>query len=388
MNARSLLAPATAGFLAAFVAYSSTFSVILQGLVAVGASPEQAASGLLVISLVMGLGGIVYSLVSRIPMNIAWSSPGAAFLAAAGVPEGGFAGAVGAFIVAGALTLIAGLVSPLARAIASIPATLTNGVLAGILLPLCLMPVRALAEMPVEAGIIIATFLVVSALAPFFAIPVAAAVTALFMVANVPEGFAIPASLVAVPVFVMPEFHPSAMIGLGIPLFVISMASQNVPGLTILKANGFDAAPRPLFATLGGLGILSAPFGAHSVILAAMTAALCAGDIAGPDRRLRWVSGVSCGLFYVLFGFSATLIVAFAAGSPLLVGTIAGLALLGVFSSCVKVAMEREAEREAAAVAFVVTASGVAFFGVSAAVWGLIAGGGVFLLRAGIALRS
>ncbi len=387
MNACSLIAPATAGFLAAFVAYSSTFSVILQGLVGVGANPEEAASGLLVISLVMGVGGIVYSVVSRIPMNIAWSTPGAAFLAASGVPEGGFAGAVGAFVVAGVLTLVAGLVSPLARAIAGIPGTLTNGVLAGILLPLCLTPVRALAEMPVEAGTIIATFLLVSALRPFFAIPAAAAVTAVFMVANVPEGFAIAGPLVAAPVFVMPEFHLSAMVGLGVPLFVISMASQNVPGLTILRANGFEAAPRPLFSTLGGLGIVSAPFGVHSVILAAMTAALCAGDIAGPDRRLRWVSGVSCGIFYVLFGFSATLIVAFAAGSPLLVGTIAGLALLGVFSSCVKVAMERDAEREAAAVAFVVTASGVAFFSVSAAVWGLLAGGAVFLMRAGVSRK-
>ncbi|WP_185983539.1 benzoate/H(+) symporter BenE family transporter [Aureimonas mangrovi] len=378
---QAFLPPIAAGFLAAFVAYSSTFTVVLQGLTSVGATPDQAASGLLAISLVMGLGGIVYSAVTRIPMNIAWSSPGAAFLVAAGVPEGGFAGAVGAFIVAGLLTLAAGLVRPVATAIARIPSSLASAMLAGILFDLCLAPVRAMVEAPLAAGAIIVSFIAISLWRPLFAVPAATAVTVALVVAALPPGFSFAGPLMATPVLVTPEFHLSAAVGLGVPLFVISMASQNVPGLTILKANGYDPAPGPLFATLGGLGVAAAPFGAHSVILAAITAGLCAGESAGPDRSLRWIAGVVSGLCYIAFGLSAAVLVALTAGSPLLVATVAGLALLGVFAASLKAAMERDGEREAAAIAFLVTASGIAFFGVSAAVWGLLAGGLVLAAR-------
>lgn len=381
MDARALLAPVAAGFLAALVAYSASFSVIVQGLSGVGASPEQVASGLLVLSVAMGLCGVAYSLLTRMPMNIAWSTPGAAFLAAAGVPEGGFAGAVGAFVVAGALTLVAGLIRPLARAIAAVPASLTSAMLAGILFPLCLAPVQAMAETPVAAGAIALTFVLVSIRRPLFAVPAATVVTIGFMIAAFPRGEAPLGPLLASPVFVAPQFHLSAMIGLGLPLFVISMASQNVPGLSIMRANGYRPAPGPLFATLGTLSAATAPFGVHSMILAAMTAALCAGDAAGPDRSLRWVAGVACGAFYVVFGLTAALIVAFAASAPLLVATIAGLALMPVFAASVRVALERDEEREAAAICFVTTASGIAFFGISAAVWGLAAGGLVLVLR-------
>ncbi|KAA0972684.1 benzoate/H(+) symporter BenE family transporter [Aureimonas fodinaquatilis] len=370
-----------AGLLAAVVAYTSSFSVVVQGLRGVGASPEQAASGLLALSVVMGLCSIVFSWRTRMPVSIAWSTPGAAFLAISGVPEGGFAAAVGAFVITGVLLVISGALRPVARLIGKVPRSLASAMLAGILFDLCLAPVRAFAEMPWQGALIALTFIAVGLWKRLFAVPVTALVTIGLVVAAMPADFSFANALGTQPVFVMPEFRFSAMIGIAVPLFIITMASQNVPGFAILKLNGYEPAPAPIFTATGIATMVSAPFGASVFNLAAITAALCAGEEAGPNRRLRYLSGISSGLAYIVFGLSAGLIVAFAELSPVLISAIAGLALLGAFAASVHGAMENLEEREAAAIAFIVTASGISFLGVSAAFWGLVVGAGIMTVQ-------
>ncbi|RIY02118.1 benzoate transporter BenE [Aureimonas flava] len=377
---RPPLSAVSAGLLAAFVAYASSFPVILQGLRGAGASEAQAAAGLMMLSVVMGLAGILMCLRSRLPLSIAWSTPGAALLATSGMPDGGFPAAVGAFLVAGALMLAAGLVRPLGRLVARIPLSLASAMLAGILLPLCLAPVRAVAESPAAGLAVAGTWLLVGLWNRRFAVPAAALVVVAIVLATGPGVSGSAALAVPHPAWTWPQFTPAAALGLGLPLFLVNMASQTIPGIAVMRVNGFDPSPPSVFAGTGLASLVSAPFGGHAVALAAMTAAICAGDEAGPDRSRRWWAGVVSGVAYVAFGLSAGFITAFVAQSPLLVQAIAGLALVGALSASIGSAMADASQREAATLCFLVTASGTVFFGISAPFWGLVAGGVVLAL--------
>ena len=370
----------SAGLLAAFVGFASSFSVVLQGLVGVGATQEQAASGILALSVAMGLCGILVTLRTKMPISIAWSTPGAALLAGAGVPNGGFAAAIGAFIVAAALVTLSGLVKPIGRAMSAIPVSLANAMLAGILLPLCLAPVKAVAAMPLAGLAIVAVWFLVGRWSRVLAVPAAAVATVLLILATHPAPMD-QASIMPAPVFVAPDWSLATMIGIGLPLFLITMASQNIPGLAVLKVNGFSPEPGPLFTVTGVFSLLSAPFGGHAVNLAAITAAICAGDEAGPDRARRWWAGVVSGLAYIAFGLAAGWVTVFAGQAPVLVQAMAGLALIGAFTNALAGTIAQAQDREAAILCFVTTASGTAFFGISAPFWGL-AVGGIALLTA------
>lgn len=368
----------SAGLLAAFVGFASSFSVVLQGLVGVGASPEEAASGIMALSIAMGVCGILVSWRMKMPISVAWSTPGAALLAGAGAPAGGFAAAIGAFILAGALVVLAGLVKPVGRAISRIPLSLANAMLAGILLPLCLAPVKAVASIPLEALAVIAIWFLVGRWSRVLAVPAAAVATflLLFLAHSGPAGAS---AVIPSPVLVLPDWSPAALVGLGLPLFLITMASQNIPGLAILRVNGFAAEPAPLFTATGIASLLCTPFGGHAVNLAAITAAICAGDEAGPDRARRWWAGIVSGVAYIAFGLTAGWATAFAAQSPALVQTVAGVALIGAFTGALGGMVGETRDREAAILCFVVTASGVPFLGISAPFWGLVVGGVVLL---------
>jgi benzoate membrane transport protein len=370
--------PVSAGLLAGFVGFASSFAVVLQGLVAVGASPAQAASGLMALSVAMGLAGILLSLRLRLPVSVAWSTPGAALLAATAAPAGGFAEAVGAFLVCGVLLVLAGLWKPLGRAVAAIPAPLANAMLAGILFVLCLAPVRAVAEQPVAGLAIVLAWAVVARVNRLLAVPAAVAVAVGVIAASAP----LPATgWMPQPELVLPTFSVAALTGIALPLFIVTMASQNIPGLAVLSANGYRPDAGPLFATTGLFSVAGAPFGAHAVNLAAITAALCAGEGAGPDPARRWVAAVVAGATYVVFGLLAGAVTAFvAAAPPVLIQAVAGLALLGPFGGAMLGAVQAPAAREAALVCFVVTASGVAFLGIGGAFWGLLAGGAMMAL--------
>lgn len=369
-----------AGLLAALVGFSSSV-VVFPGLVGVGASPAEAASGLFALAVVMGIGGIWLSWRTRMPISIAWSTPGAALLATAGAVEGGFPAAVGAFLTVGVLIVIAGFWKPLGRWVAAIPSSLANAMLAGVLLGFCLAPVKAVAEMPELALPIVIVWALVARFRRLWAVPVAVVMAALMIGFGTDVSLASFGSLWPQPVLVAPVFDVQALIGIALPLFIVTMASQNITGMAVLGANGYRPDPGPLFRDTGILTLLAAPFGGHAINLAAITAALCAGPEAHPDPARRWWAAATAGLVYVLLGMLAGAATAFISASPpVLINAVAGLALLGAFAAALMGAVAEPKDREAAVVTFVVTASGLTFFGISGAFWGLIAGGAVYAL--------
>lgn len=364
-----------AGIVAALVGFGSSFPVVIQGLAAVGASEREAASGLMALSILMGLCGIVLSLRSRDPISIAWSTPGAALLISTGAVEGGFPAAVGAFAVTGVLIVVAALVRPFRDMVAAIPPALANAMLAGILLKLCLAPVEAVGVIPAYALPVIAVWAAMLMFARLYAVPVAVALAAAMIVASaeLPVGSA--ADLLPDPVLILPSFGWGAIVSISIPLFIVTMASQNIPGIAVLRANGYVPNVREGFLVTGLATVIAAPLGGHAINYAAITAAICAGPDADPDPRRRWVAAVTCGLLYVALGLAATFAtVLIAASPPLLIQAVAGLALLGALGGALLGAMQDVGHRDAAIVTFVVAASGLSFFGIGAAFWGLLAG--------------
>ncbi|MFL5843116.1 MAG: benzoate/H(+) symporter BenE family transporter [Solirubrobacteraceae bacterium] len=368
-----LAQPVLAGLVAAIVGFASTFAVVLAGLRAVGATPAQAASGLLALCVLMGLVAIGLGLRTRVPITVAWSTPGAALLVSAGHIDGGFAAAVGAFMLCGALIVLSGFVRPLAAAIAAIPAPIAAAMLAGVLLPLCVKPVEAVADLPWLAGPVVLTWAVLMRFARPWAVPGALAAAIVAILIDRPVHLA--GSLLPQVTATSPSLSAGAVFGLAIPLFVVTMASQNLPGLAVMANFGYRPPLRPILTATGAATMAGAPFGAHAVNLAAITAALCAGPEAHPDPARRWVASVSNGAFYVALGVAAPLATAFIAASPVLViEAVAGLALLGALAASLAAATAEEGLREAAIVTFVVAASGITVLSVSSAFWGLAAG--------------
>jgi benzoate membrane transport protein len=370
-----LLQPISAGLLTAVVGFSSTFALVLQGFSAAGATREEAASGLLALLVATGILAIGFGWATRMPISIAWSTPGAALLVATGVRPGGFPVATGAFLTAAGLIVAAGLWRPLGRAVAAIPLPLASAMLAGILLDLCFAPVRAVAALPGLALPIVIAWALTWRFARIYAVPVAVVATALVvgLATQVPAGALAEIAPRLVPV--VPRFTPDAIAGIAIPLFIVTMASQNVPGLGVLAANGYRPPVRPIFVATGLASAVGSLFGAHLVNLAAITAALAAGPDAHPDPARRWIASVTSGVGYVLLGLGASFAAAFVAASPpLLIQALAGLALLGSLAAALQTALAREEDRIPAIITFVVTASGVSYAGVGPAFWGLAAG--------------
>lgn len=367
------------GCLTAFVGFASSFAVVLQGLKGVGATDYEAASGLMALSVSMGLCAIVLSAWTKLPVSIAWSTPGAALLATAGTVEGGFAAAVGAFLVCAVLIVIAGLFRPLGRAVAAIPAPLANAMLSGVILGLCFAPFKAIAFDPKLGLPILVAWAAVLAFKRLYAVPAALLAFVIVMVFGVelPEGaMATWAQSLAPPVeLVAPVFTLPALVSIALPLFIVTMASQNIPGIAVLKVNHYNPNPGPLFAVTGLFSLLSAPFGGHAVNLAAITAAMCAGEDAHPDPKRRYWAAIIGGVGYIVLGLLAGAVTAFVSlAPPILIQAVAGLALIGAFSGSAVAAFKEPGTREAAAVTFLITASGVSFAGISGAFWGLIAG--------------
>ncbi|TYC63222.1 benzoate/H(+) symporter BenE family transporter [Rhodobacterales bacterium] len=370
-----------AGVLAAIVGFTSSFAIVIQGLVASGADQQEATSGLMALSIAMGVCAIIASLATRMPVSVAWSTPGAALLASAGAVEGGFPAAVGAFIICALLIVVAGMVRPFGRAVAAIPSPLANAMLAGVLFGLCLAPVKAVAQMPVSALAIILTWAIAFRFIRLYAVPLAMLVTlAIVLTTGGPVDLS-GTDLISRPTLITPVFTLEAMISIALPLFIVTMASQNIPGIAVLRVYGYHPNSGPLFTLSGLFSLLAAPFGGHAVNLAAITAAMCAGEDAGKDPAQRYWAAAVNGLFYVVFGLFAGLVMAFVAATPaILIEAVAGLALLAAFASSMAQATQAAESRDSAIITFLVTASGVSYFGVSGAFWGLIAGGAFMVL--------
>jgi len=377
----SLVQPVTAGILAAVVGFASAFAVVLEGFAGAGASPVQAASGLLALCVAQGLLSILLSLRWRQPVNIVWSTPGAALLVSAGLPHGGFGIAVTAFLLTGLLILAAGLYRPLARAVSAIPLSLASAMLAGVLMELCLAPIQAVAHLPTLALPIVIAWALGMSFARRYAVPIAVLVATVIVVSTT----RIPASALALawahPQFVTPTLDLLRAAGIAIPMFIVTMASQNVPGLAVLRGNGYDVPVGKVFVTTGVGTLVVAFFGGHALNLSAITAALCAGPEADANPARRYIASVAAGVCYIVLGlcagFAAVLI---AASPPLLIQAVAGLALLGSLASAMGGALADESQRLAAITTFVTTASGVSIGGIAGAFWGLVAGGLMLLL--------
>ena len=373
-------APIATGLVTAFVGFASSFAVVLKGLIAVGASDAQAASALMALSVAMGLAGILLSVAFKAPISCAWSTPGGALLAATGAVAGGFSDAIGAFLVVGALIVAAGLVKPFGKAVAAIPSSLANAMLAGILFGLCLMPIKALIEIPLPATLVILSWLVVSRWKRIWSTPVAALVAGGLIAYSGAGGGVDFAAWTPKLILTPPTFSLEGVVSLALPLFIVTMVSQNLAGLAVMAAFGYRPEPGPLITTTGAFTLIAAPFGGHAVNLSAITQAMCASPEASPDPSLRWIAAAASGAGYIALGLTAGLVTHFAAGSPILVEAVAGLALLSAFGSALHNALAVPAQREAALVTFLVASSGVGFYGIGGAFWGLVAGGAVFAL--------
>ena len=375
MSARATQ-PILAGAVAALVGFASTFAVVLAGLRAVGADPAQAASGLFALCVLMGGVAIVVGRRLRMPISIAWSTPGAALLVSAGRVDGGYEAAVGAFAVCGLLLALSGFWARLGRWVAAIPPAMASAMLAGVLLPLCITPFKALASLPLLTAPVIVAWVLLTRFARRWAMPGALAVAAVAIAVDHPGDRAADAAPLAPHLaFVTPHFTAGALIGIALPLFVVTMASQNIPGITVLATYGYRPQLGPLLRATGAATLAGSVFGAFAINLAAITAALCAGPEADADPERRWIASVSAGALYLLLGLGAGLATALvAAAPPLLVEAVAGLALLGALGGALTAATADPERREAAVITFAVSASGVAVLGISAPFWGLVAG--------------
>lgn len=367
-----------AGVVAALVGYTGAFAVVLAGLRSVGASPGQAASGLLAVTATGGLGTVWLARRHRMPILLAWSTPGAALLATTGVVHGGWAAAIGAFLIAGVLILLTGLWPRLGALIASIPAPIAQAMLAGIVLELCLTPVKGFVAHPWEVGPIVLVWIVFRRLAPKWSAPAAFA-TALIVIGIVAAGKGgVHSSVLPQLSWTTPRFTSAALLSLALPLYVVTMAGQNVPGTAVLATYGYRIPWSEAMATTGIGTIIGAFAGGHAINLAAISASLVAAPDADPDPETRWTAATSAGLAFLVFALlSGALATLISIASPDVVGAVAGLALLGTLASSLAGALGSLGEREAAAITFVVAASGTTFLGVGSAFWALLAGLGV-----------
>ncbi len=361
----------SAALVASLIGYGSTIALVLSAAAAVGATAAETASWVFAVCIAKALGSGWLSWRYRVPVVLAWSTPGAALIAAtSGVT---MAEAVGAFLMSATLVVLTGLVRPLGRAMAAIPDGIAAGMLAGVLLPFCLKLAPAAAALPELVLPMLAVYLAVRRLRPGLAVLAA-------LVAGVCLAFATGSAPHLMPtwptlVFIPPAFRPEVLIGLGLPLYLVTMASQNLPGFATLRAHGYEAPVRPALVVTGALSGASALFGAHPVSMAAITAALCMGPDTHPDPTERWRTGLAyAGMWILLALFGPLILQAFAALPPALITAIVGLALLGPLTGAATGAFATPAQRFPAAVTLTVTASGVAVFGVGAAFWGLVAG--------------
>jgi benzoate membrane transport protein len=311
----------------------------------------------------------------RIPLTLAWSTPGAALLASTGVVRGGWPAAIGAFLVVGVLIILTGLWSRLGSLLAAIPAPIAQAMLAGVVLELCLAPVRGFGAHPWEIGPIMATWLVLLRVARKWAVPAAFAATLVVVSVDAVRAGGVHGVLLPHLVWTTPAFSWAALLGLALPLYVVTMAGQNVPGVAIMSSYGYQVPWRETMAVTGIGTAVSALAGGHAINLAAITASLAASPDAHPDPRRRWVASFTSGLAYLVLALLSTALTALVSVAPLaVVGAVAGLALLGPLASALASALSAAGGREAAAITFVVAASGLTFLGIGAAFWALAAG--------------
>lgn len=369
-----------AGFVAVLVGYASSAAIIWQAAAAAGADASQIAGWMTALGLGMGVSTLALTLWRKVPILTAWSTPGAALLVT-GLQGVTLSQAVGVFIFANALIVLCGVTGIFARLMKIIPHSLAAAMLAGILLRFGMQAFASLQGNLLLCGSMFAVWLLCKVWLPRFA------VVAALLAGGAVAGFSgevttsqIAFSFVA-PSWIAPEFTPALLLSVGVPFFLVTMASQNAPGFATLQASGYRVPVSPLIVATGGLALLLSPFGVYSICIAAITAAICQSPEAHPDPQKRWLAAAAAGVFYLLAGISGGSITSLMSALPMAwIQMLAGLALLGTISGSLFQALNQESERDAAVVTFLVTASGVTLGGVGSAFWGLVLGGVSYVL--------
>jgi benzoate membrane transport protein len=371
----------SAGFIAVLVGYASAWAIVYQAAIAAGASLEMIDSWIWALGVSMGLGCLGLSLYFKRPIIIAWSTPGAALLATS-LDGNSIAEAIGIFVFVGLLTLLTGLSGWFDRLTKRIPLPLASAMLAGILVQFGLSIFTSMQTDPLMVGLMLFTYLLAKRWLARYAIVAVLIVGFVcaygFDLINLQQ---VKWSL-AIPIWIWPEFNLSLLIGIGLPLFVVTMTSQNVPGIAILRSTGHNQVPvSPILSWTGALNLLFAPVGAFTLNLAAITAAICASEEAHPDPDKRYVAGVFAGIFNIIAGICGAAVVSlFAAFPAAMISALAGLALLGIINTSLQATFEQPHYRDAALITFLVTASGVSFFNIASAFWGITIGLGTLAI--------
>lgn len=367
------LSATVAGFVAVLVGFTSSVAIIFQATQQLGATPAQTTSWMWALGMGMGLTSLGLSLWTRQPVLTAWSTPGAALLAAtSGVP---MAEAIGAFIVCGGLIVLAGVTRAFERIMDRIPMAIASALLAGVLARFGLDAVRATPTAPVLVVVMLLAYLAGRRWWPRYATP--AVLLAGIVVAGLQGQLQL--GVVrwdwAAPVWTAPHFSLTTLIGVALPLFLVTMASQNLPGVAAQRASGYQTPVSASITATGLATVLLAPFGGYAFNLAAITAAICMGREAHEDPARRYMAAVMAGVFYLLIGLAGGAVVGLLQAFPkALVAAVAGLALLGTIAGGLSAALKEEKHRDAAILTFLVTLSGLSLMGIGSAFWGVVAG--------------
>ena len=366
----------TAGFVAVLVGFTSSVAIVFQAAQAFGATPAQITSWMWALGLGMGLCSLVPSLLLRKPVMIAWSTPGAAVLATAGLAGGFSMGeAVGAFMVSALLITLAGVTGWFERVMNRIPMEIAAALLAGVLAQFGLQAFAAAQPALPLVLTMLLVYLLARRLAPRYAVVITLVAAVACVALRGQMAWSAVRLELAMPVFTAPQFSLAAIVSLALPLFVVTMASQNLPGVAVIRASGYEMPISRLITLTGLATLVLAPFGAFALNFSAITAAMCMGPEAHEDRQRRYTAAVSCGALYVAIGLFGAVITGLLTAFPKeLVVAIAGLALLGTIGNGLASALRDEPHREAALITFLVTLSGVVIAGVGSAFWGVVAG--------------
>lgn len=363
-----------AGFITFLIGISVSAVLVIQGAQTLGATPEQISSWLWALGLSIGVSGLILSWKYRYPVATAWSTPGIALIIATG-SHYSLSAAIGAFIVCGILTAFVGFSGLFQRLLSKIPMSLSCAMLAGILLKFGIQLFTDLQQSWAFILTLLAIYLIAKRLWPRYCIVLTVVAAMILCPVFMPFQFSHLSWSLAKPVWITPEFSASTILGLALPLFIINMSSQFLPGIGMIKSYGYQPHTNSLVGWIGVSQTILAPFGAFSVCLAAISAAVSLDDQVHPDPKRRYIAGMSCGLFYILMGLFATTLTGLLMAFPkIFIVALAGIALLGTISHNIAIAFKEPQDREPALLTFLMSASGVQFFGIGSAFWGLLLG--------------
>ncbi|MGX1182729.1 benzoate membrane transport protein [Pseudomonas sp. F-14 TE3623] len=383
LRLRDLLHPIVAGLISVIVNYGGTFILIFQAAKVAGLSPELTASWVWSVSIGVGITGLFLSWVSREPIITAWSTPAAAFLVVA-LSTTPYAEAVGAYIISAAAFVLLGLSGCFEKLIRLIPSGVAGGLLAGILLQFGIGAFGGMSLDPVLVGLLIAAYVVLKRFTARYAVVGILVLGLAFLLTQGRVELSGLALQFAAPVFTQPEFSINALLSVALPLFLITLTGQYMPGMLVLRNDGFSTSANPILTVTGLGSLLMAPFGSHAFNIAAITAAICTGKEASEDPPKRWIAGVAAGLFYILVGiFGVTLAAVFMALPATFITTLAGLALLGTIGASLASAMADVKTREASLITFLASAANITLLGIGGAFWGLLIGLAAYALLNG-----